>query len=74
MPSLREWYDKLSAKLHGADEDEVLFETARTEIEEHFDIRRVYKMDSRKISSDAAVKTTEKAGSTAPPPPSSEIS
>jgi hypothetical protein len=48
MPSLREWCDKLSAKLHTADEDVKLFENAREEIERHFDIRRVYKMDDRK--------------------------
>lgn len=42
MPSLREWYEKLSQAIHGAKEDEELFEEARKEIERHFDIRRVF--------------------------------
>lgn len=42
MPSLREWYDKLSEALHAARADVSLFEEARTEIEKHFDIRRVF--------------------------------
>ena len=46
MPSLAEWYDKLSAALHNATEDAALFETAREKIEEHFDIRRVHKLDA----------------------------
>jgi hypothetical protein len=44
MPSLREWYDKLSEALHSAREDVELFESARTQIEYHFEIRRVFKM------------------------------
>src|SRR5665213_177037 len=44
MPSFREWYDKLSAALHGAIEDEGLFEGAKSEIDKHFDIRRVFKI------------------------------
>jgi len=66
MPSLREWYDKLSAKIHGADEDAELFETARAEIEQHFEIRRVFKMDDpkfgKKVGSDnSATKETTNA-------------
>ena len=45
MPSLRECYDNLSAALHGAKEDSKLFEQTREMIEEHFDIRRVHKLD-----------------------------
>ena len=44
MPSLREWYGKLSDALHSAREDAQLFEDARAEIEKHFDIRRVFKI------------------------------
>ena len=44
MPSLREWYDKLSECIHGAKEDAVLFEKAREEIVHHFDIRRVHRI------------------------------
>lgn len=47
MPSLAEWYDKLSAALHTAKEDSELFESAREKIEEHFDIRRVHKLDAK---------------------------
>ena len=48
MPSLREWYDKLSDALHSAREDAELFEKAKTEIDRHFDIRRVFKMSEEK--------------------------
>jgi hypothetical protein len=44
MPSLREWYDKLSEALHSAREGAPLFETAKAQIERHFDIRRVFKI------------------------------
>ena len=46
MPSLREPYGKLSVPIHNANEAEAdaLFETAREEIECHFDIRRVFKI------------------------------
>ncbi len=42
MPSLREWYDKLSDAIHAAREDDELFDQAKTAIEKHFDIRRVF--------------------------------
>ena len=42
MPSLGDWYDKLSEAIHGAIEDVNLFEQARQEIDKHFDIRRVF--------------------------------
>src|SRR5581483_6247145 len=42
MPSLKEWYENLSAALHGAIEDADLFENARVQIERHFDFRRIY--------------------------------
>jgi hypothetical protein len=45
MPSLREWYDKLSDPIHSAREDTALFESARVEIERHFDFRRIYKIN-----------------------------
>ena len=52
MPSLREWYDKLSETLHSAREDATLFDTAKAEIEKHLDVRRVQH----------ARKTTERDG------------
>ena len=51
MPSLREWYDKLSEAIHSAKEDAELFENAKLKIEEHFDIRRVFKMTEPKPTS-----------------------
>jgi len=49
MPSLREWYGRLSAPIHNANEAaaEVEFDTAREEIERHFDIRRVFRIGSK---------------------------
>lgn len=49
IPSLREWYRKLSVPIHSADEAaaEALFETAQREIGRHFDIRRVFKIAER---------------------------
>lgn len=44
MPSLKEWYEKLSIALHSAKEDAELFEQAKEAIEQHFDIRRVFKI------------------------------
>lgn len=40
MPSLAEWYDKLSAAMHAANPDEELFKSAREKIEKHFEIRK----------------------------------
>jgi hypothetical protein len=47
MPSLREWYDKLSGALHDAREDNELFEQAVRAINEHFDMRRVAKIPEK---------------------------
>jgi hypothetical protein len=44
MPSLREWYDKLSEPIHAAKEDEKLFEAAKEAISQHFEIRKVFKI------------------------------
>lgn len=46
MPSLGEWYEKISGSLHGANEDSELFENARQRIEKHFDIRRVHDLEN----------------------------
>jgi len=51
MPSLAEWYDKLSQALHGAKEDSQLFKDARERVEKHFDIRRVHELDTQKLIS-----------------------
>lgn len=44
-PSLKELYEKLSEAIHGAKEDTELFESAKSKIEEHFEFRRLYKLD-----------------------------
>jgi hypothetical protein len=46
LPSLREWYDKLSEPLHLADEGqaEKIFDEARPAIENHFEIRHAVKI------------------------------
>jgi hypothetical protein len=50
MPSLREWYGRLSEALHAAKADEALFEQAKEEIERHFEIRRVYKIPEPQVN------------------------
>jgi hypothetical protein len=49
LPSLKEWYDKLSEPLHTADEEaaEKLFNEAREAIENHFDLRRALKIPEK---------------------------
>jgi hypothetical protein len=44
-PSLKNWYEKLSEAIHGAKEDAALFDSAKEKIEEHFEFRRLYKLD-----------------------------
>ena len=57
MPSLRLWYDKLSESLHTAVEDASLFEAAKSAIEEHFDMRRVFKI-TEKVQADKQPAST----------------
>jgi|SRR5579872_527566 len=56
MPSLREWYDKLSEAVHSANEDAALFESAKSEIEKHFDFRRIFGIPEPKLTVGAASK------------------
>jgi hypothetical protein len=42
MPSLHDWYDKLSEAVHSAREDASLFGSAKIEIEKDFDFRRIF--------------------------------
>ena len=46
LPSLKEWYDRLSEPLHNADEEAaaIIFDDGRREIERHFDIRRALRI------------------------------
>ena len=65
MPSFREWYERLSVALHTAQEDDALFESARSEIDRHFDIRRIFKIvetepktETTEITDDSVAETT----------------
>jgi hypothetical protein len=46
LPSLKDWYDRLSEPLHNADEEgaAAVFDDGRNEIERHFDIRRALRI------------------------------
>ncbi len=46
MPSLKHWYDSLSMPIHAADEElaEATFEKARDAIEQHFELRRAFRI------------------------------
>jgi hypothetical protein len=44
IPSLREWYGRLSDPIRAAKDDGEVFNEAKEAIDLHFDIRRVYKM------------------------------
>jgi hypothetical protein len=44
MPSLREWYGKLSEAIHSANEDGELLQKAFEEVDRHFEFRKLYKM------------------------------
>ncbi len=44
MPSLKEWYGKLSEAIHAANEDGEMLKSAFEEIDRHFDFRRLYKI------------------------------
>ncbi len=66
MPSLRGWYDKLSEALHSAREDSELFKAAKTEIDSHFDIRRVFKMSEQKPVEPEMAKPAGNATDAAP--------
>ncbi len=46
FPSLKAIYSDLSAAIHTATEDAPLFERTKTQIEEHFDARRLFKLHS----------------------------
>lgn len=49
MPSLAEWYDKLSAAIHAANPDEGLFKEAQVKIEKHFEIRKAMSIPEHSV-------------------------
>jgi hypothetical protein len=44
MPSLKEWYEKLSIPIHEAQDDDKTFEAALERINKHFEIRKVHEI------------------------------
>lgn len=48
MPSLREWYDKLSEALHSAKAEDEMFESGKKDIEHHFEIRKIFRVPEAK--------------------------
>jgi len=56
MPSLREWYEKLSEPIHAADEEaaKALFDNAREAVERHLDFRRLFKIPEVATEPDSA--------------------
>ncbi len=68
MPSLREWYEKLSVPLHAGKDDAEVFTNAKEAIDKHFDIRRVFRMDEpeRKAATNAESKGGPAEGGKAP--------
>ena len=50
MPSLKSVYERLSDAIHSARKDEKLFEEACGEIDRHFDMRRVFKIQTQTIA------------------------
>lgn len=49
MPSLKDWYERLSGAIHSASQDEALFESAREAIDQHFDFRRLFRIDEQSV-------------------------
>jgi hypothetical protein len=47
VPSLSETYGSLSQAIHSANESESVFMSAASDMEMHFDARRLYKLDDR---------------------------
>jgi len=65
MPSLAEWYEKLSAAIHTANPDEELFRSAQEKIEKHFEIRK-----AMSIPEPPAKESKPSASETSDPPAS----
>jgi hypothetical protein len=63
MPSLAEWYDKLSVALHSAKADEDLFKNAQEKIEKHFEIRKAMTIPETTVTTE--VDSPDKSGGAA---------
>jgi hypothetical protein len=62
MPSLADWYEKLSVAIHSADPDEGLFKNAKEKIEKHFEIRKA--MDLAEVPAKTSGANSEEASAT----------
>jgi len=61
MPSLADWYEKLSIALHSANPDEELFKNAQEKIEKHFEIRKAMSISETSVKP-AESNSHEKSG------------
>ncbi len=62
FPSLLKIYNKLSQAIHEADDSDAIFDNAKTDIEEHFDAKRLYRVE------DEFVKVEKPQPAQGPPP------
>jgi len=56
MPSLKAQYEKLSAAIHSAKEDDAVYEACRVAVNEHFELRRLFKLSENVISDKDSAK------------------
>jgi hypothetical protein len=61
MPSLREWYEKLSIPIHSGTDDIEVFSAALAAIDKHFEIRKVFNMSDTPPQLAKEVSPTEEA-------------
>ena len=54
--SMRTLYGRLNEDIHAATGSEDTFKTALTQIDEHFDARRIYKLDQNKTAASSSAK------------------
>jgi hypothetical protein len=69
MPSLKSCYERLSAAIHEAKQDNQLFEQVKDEIFEHFDFRRLYKITDPKAVAEQKPAATADEEAAAPQEP-----
>ncbi len=53
LPSLKHWYDKLSEPIHTTEDEaaEALFDSAKQEIEHHFELRKALRIPDQELAS-----------------------
>ena len=58
MPSLKALYEKLSEAIHSAKEDEKIYTECRTAVDEHFELRRLFKLPDRSAANSVVSKNS----------------